>query len=332
MATELMNHQIYGELLKNQSNTIKETRDHIQRMLAELEEKKELAASKRILLNTFKKDITESFTDCRSVVKKAFGAMNNYLKQQQEEMLRELETTAQFNLEALQNDAHSVDSTLLRIEQQLDEGRSLLREQDTFTFFAKGALYKQLPRVVVPSINPQFQDTFPDLTTLSIAPFQVPLQHAVPVDMRDFLTCGVNTRICGNVFHNGFRFQIQLKHDERYLSAYLCLRAWHDVATFLRVTVNFTLTMQDGPQLLHSATAKNTFEGPNDGWGWNKFLSLSKLQDCTEVLFFITFNETSIGFVQEERMIAEYDTPVDRLPPPQASPYAGSLHESSYIQ
>eukprot|EP00992_Anisonema_acinus_P010219 TRINITY_DN6412_c0_g2_i1.p1 TRINITY_DN6412_c0_g2~~TRINITY_DN6412_c0_g2_i1.p1 ORF type:complete len:261 (-),score=45.36 TRINITY_DN6412_c0_g2_i1:73-855(-) len=227
--------------------------------------------------------------------------MMNYLKQQQDEMLREPDETAQYNLEVLQREAHNVDTVLLRIDQQLEEGRSLLREQDTFTFFAKGALYKQLPQIAVPQLMPEFRDTFPDLTTLTIAPFQVPLQHAVPVDMREFFSSGVNTRICGNIFHNGFRFQIQLKHDERYLSAYLCLRAWHDVASFLRVTVNFTLTMQDGPELLHSATARNTFEGPNDGWGWNKFLSLSKLQDCTEVLFFITFNEMNFGFVQEER-------------------------------
>ena len=58
-----------------------------------------------------------------------------------------------------------------------------------------------------------------------------------------------------------FFAQIQLKHDERYLSAYLCLRAWHDVAAFLRVTVNFTLTLQDGPELLHSATAKVCIAG-----------------------------------------------------------------------
>jgi len=287
-------------LLKQQSHTIRDTREHINRMLADLEEKKELCTAKRITLNTFKKDITESFTDCRGHVKKSVAAMINYLKQQQDEMLRELDETAQYNMDLLTQQASSVERAMIRIEQQLEEGRSLLREQDTFIFFSKGNLYKQLPPIQVPPLNCEFKDNFPDLTSLSIQPYQVPLQHAVQVDMKEFLQSGVHTRICGNIFHNGFRFQIQLKHDERYLSAYLCLRAWHDVAAFLRVTVNFTLTLQDGPELLHSATAKNTFEGPNDGWGWNKFLSLSKLQDCTEVLFLVNFNELTYSFVQED--------------------------------
>ena len=117
---DMHSNPIYGDLLRQQSTTIRDTREHIERMLGELEvcnrlptvtvflsfcpfltlcnhrlqwrydtlliswqEKKELCTAKRITLNTFKKDITESFTDCRSHVKKSVTSMINYLKQQQ---------------------------------------------------------------------------------------------------------------------------------------------------------------------------------------------------------------------------------------------------------
>eukprot|EP01006_Ploeotia_vitrea_P021373 TRINITY_DN53735_c0_g1_i1.p1 TRINITY_DN53735_c0_g1~~TRINITY_DN53735_c0_g1_i1.p1 ORF type:complete len:351 (-),score=45.06 TRINITY_DN53735_c0_g1_i1:662-1714(-) len=290
---------IYGELLNNQSDVIQQIRNHVEATVQDLEEKKELTVAKKLLLGVFKKDVQESFAECRSTVKKAVGAMITHLKQQQEDMLNELDTTLHYNVETIQGASGVVDKNLHFIDAQVEEGKALLRESDMFTFYAKGSLYTKLPAAVIPPINLEFKDNFPDLTTISILPYQWPLQHAVNVDMRGFLQSGVQTRICGNIFHNGFRFQLQLKHDDRYLSAYLCLRAWHDVASYLKVTVNFSLTLQDGPELLHSATAKNTFEGPNDGWGWNKFVPLSRLQDCHEVLFVINFNELTYHFLQE---------------------------------
>eukprot|EP01012_Entosiphon_sulcatum_P041696 TRINITY_DN55583_c0_g1_i1.p1 TRINITY_DN55583_c0_g1~~TRINITY_DN55583_c0_g1_i1.p1 ORF type:complete len:453 (-),score=105.92 TRINITY_DN55583_c0_g1_i1:84-1442(-) len=282
------------------SDEADKVKDHVQRKLSSLEDQKELAVCKRALLETFKKDVQESFTDCRMTVKKLVTTMINYLKAQQEEYLKELDQTVKYNLDTLQHEASKVDRSLLHLEAQIDAGRTLLREPDPFTFFAKGSIFMQYGSVPNPVVKPEFRDTFPDLTQLSLLPYCVPLQHAVAVNIREFLTSGVGTRICGNIFHNGFRFQIQLKHDDRHLSAYLCLRAWHDVSTFMRVTVNFTLTLQDGPELLHSATAKNTFEGPNDGWGWNKFISTQKLADCTDVLFLVQFNEMNYGFLQED--------------------------------
>eukprot|EP01006_Ploeotia_vitrea_P066470 TRINITY_DN95033_c0_g1_i1.p1 TRINITY_DN95033_c0_g1~~TRINITY_DN95033_c0_g1_i1.p1 ORF type:complete len:357 (+),score=58.92 TRINITY_DN95033_c0_g1_i1:55-1125(+) len=313
---------IYSDLLSQQSDTIHQIRSHVEAVVSQLEERRELCTAKRLLMNVFKKDVQESFAECRSTVKKSISSMINYLKQQQEEMLRELDTTLQGNVENLQVASSRVEKSLHQIESQIEEGRTLLREPDMFTFFAKGSLFRQLPVASPPTLNLEFRDTFPDLTTLSIQPYQVPLQHAVQVDMRGFLSSGVQTRICGNIFHNGFRFQIQLKHDDRYLSAYLCLRAWHDVAAFLRVTVNFTLTLQDGPELIHTATAKNTFEGPNDGWGWNKFVPLNKLADCTDVLFIVSFNELQYHFIQEDELEMSHHQQggQPQLPPPQHPP------------
>jgi len=312
---EIMSNPLYGELLRQQSATITETRAHIERLLTELEERKGMCLARRTLLNTFRKDVTEGFTDCRTQVKKSVATMVAYLKQQQDDMLRELDDTAQYNLETIEQQAVGVDRALLRLDQQLEEGQSLLREQDTFLFFSKGNLYKQLPLVPVPVVQLQFKDTFPDLTALSLQPFQAPLQHAVQVDVREFLKSPNDSRICGNIFHNGFRFQIQLKHDQQHLSVYLCLRAWHDVAAFLRVTVNFALSLSDGPDLIHTATAKNTFSGRHDGWGWNKYVPVARLHDCTDVLFTVHFNELSYAFIQDDgrNTSVEMDTSGDQL-------------------
>eukprot|EP00667_Euglena_gracilis_P014119 EG_transcript_14602 len=314
---DILNNPIYGELLKQQSHAIQDTRIHIERLLGELEERRNACMARRIMLNTFKKDINDSFIECRAQVKKSIQAMIDHLKQQQDGMLRELDETLQYNMDVIAQSSTVVDRSLLRLEQQIDEGQALLREQDTFLFFSKGNLYKQLPIAQVPSFRCDFRDNFPDLTTLSIQPFQVPLQHAVQVDIQEFLRSPAESQICGNIFHNGFRFQVQLKHDNQYLSAYLCLRAWHDVSSFLRVTVNFTLSLHDGPELLHSASAKNTFSGRHDGWGWNKFIPLAKLQGCGDVLFLVHFNELTYNFAQDDvkNTSADMDTSGDLQAP-----------------
>jgi hypothetical protein len=297
----LPNHPIYGEILKGRTDSIQETRAHIQGILTELEEKKSLCYAEKVLLNTFRRDVTDAFTDCRACIKDTFQAMFQNLQQQQEEMIRELEATAQYNLEQVAVREAQVDRNSTKLELQIQEGHNLLREQDTFTFYAKGTLYRQLaPLPVTPQPVP-FRDTFPDLGTINIAPFQLPLQHVVHVNMGEFLKSPDNACICGNIFHNGFRFQLQLKRDQQYLSVYVCLRAWHDVAPFLRITVDFSLALQSGMEILHTATAKNTFEGPNDGWGWNKYLPLAKLAGCKDVMFRLSFNHMSYGFLAMER-------------------------------
>jgi hypothetical protein len=308
------NHPIYAELLKGHSGVIQETKGHVQRILEDLEEKRELCRAERILINTFNKDITESTTDCRNTIKETFQAMFAKLKLKQETMLRQLDDVTQYNLDVLGNRSAEVERTLNTIEMQMEEGQSLLQETDTFALFAKGALYKQLPPVRVQPVQLQFRDEFPDLTTISIAEYQVPLRHSVSVNMQEFLRSEEPSCICGNIFFNGFRFQIQLKHDERYLSVYLCLRAWHDVAPFLRVTIDFTISLfGDSQQPLHSATAKNTFEGPNDGWGWNKYIQLTKLSNCGNAMFHVKFNAMNYEFLAGERHRFINDIPHQKL-------------------
>eukprot|EP00906_Rhabdomonas_costata_P028089 RCo039857 len=300
---------VYAELLKGQSGVIQETRAHILRMMVELEQKKELCHAERVLLSTFKKDITDAFTDCRNRVKETFAAIMEDLKNRQEEMLRQVEDSAQHNLEVLRQRAQQVERVEGKLDLQIEEGQNLLRETDNFTVFARGALYRQLPPVPVQPVQLQFKDDFPDLTSLSIARFLAPMHHAVQVDLKRFLSSGETCAICGNIFYAGFRFQIQLKHDGRNLSAYLCLRAWHDISPFLRLTIGFTLALHADGVVLHTATAKNTFQGPNDGWGWNKFIALNKIPDCSEALFEVNFNELSYEFVTGESRRAGSEPP-----------------------
>jgi len=301
-ALNLPNHPIYGEILKGRSENIQETRAQIQNILSELEEKKSLCYAEKVLLNTYRRDVTDAFSDCRACIKDTFQAIFQSLQQQQDDMIRELESTAQYNLEQVAARESYVDRNANKLELQIQEGHNLLREQDMFAFYAKGTLYRQLPSLnVIPQPVP-FRDTFPDLTTISIAPYQLPLQHVIHVNMESLMKSAEGTCICGNIFHNGLRFQLQLKRDSnQYLSVYLCLRAWHDVAPFLRITVDFTLSLQNGLEVLHTATAKNTFEGPNDGWGWNKYVPISKLVGAKDVMFRVTFNHMSHGFLALER-------------------------------
>eukprot|EP00996_Jenningsia_fusiforme_P001429 NODE_2312_length_1234_cov_39.264135_g2107_i0.p1 GENE.NODE_2312_length_1234_cov_39.264135_g2107_i0~~NODE_2312_length_1234_cov_39.264135_g2107_i0.p1 ORF type:complete len:319 (-),score=58.06 NODE_2312_length_1234_cov_39.264135_g2107_i0:124-1080(-) len=303
----MMAHSLYGELLKGQSATITDTREHIQRVITDLQAKRKATGYKRLLLNAYKKDTVDSFADCRNTIKKNYAAIHNYLKQQEEEDLQELNHTLTHNLSEMERESNCVDRVLDRINQQLEEGQSLLQERDAFAFFAKGTLYRQLPPVNVPDMQLSFRDDFPDFNRLDIAPFQFPLHHVVQVDIQELLSSDRPCHVLGNIYHKGFRFQIQLKHDDRYLSAYLCLKAWHTISSFIRVYVDFTFTLQDGPQVLHSGSAKNTFEGAHDGWGWNKFIPLSKLVDCQVATFLVSFNDVCVNFVEEHTTTHELD-------------------------
>ena len=90
--------------------------------------------------------------------------------------------------------------------------------------------------------------------------------------------------------------QLQLKQVEGYLSCYLCLASWHDFKAFLDLTVGFRITLEDGPQVLQTTTAKRTFRDQHDGWGWDKYVVLENLSNCTEVLFVVHFIELGFSF------------------------------------
>ena len=199
---------IYDELLHAQSSHIGEIKGAIQASMQRLQEAHWLASAKRTFVHTVDRDTRESFLECQEAVKSGFASMVRYLRQQEEMMMTELQATLASNVQEINRAASTVDSTIHRIEHQLTEGTTLLHERDPFLFWAKGSLFKELPPLRVPRVDLKLQDTFPDLTTLSIEPYQTPLQHTVQVDMQQFLKSGKPSLLCGNVFHKGFRFQV----------------------------------------------------------------------------------------------------------------------------
>ena len=149
-------------------------------------------------------------------------------------------------------------------------------------------------------------------SALEIGPHgRVPRPHATDdrpasncVDDHPASNCVAEVRagtclVCGNVYHNGFRFQLRLKLNEAHPVCYLCLRAWLEVSDNIRATEHFTLTLISSPAVLHSR--KHLFQATHNGWSWRRFVSFKKPSECTNVQFIIEFHELSYDFVMGDR-------------------------------
>ena len=290
--------QTYEELLAR-FGTDADTKAAVRASIGCWEKAEKLALAKRKFLVALQNDTTESFSECKKDTTEAFQAVLDDLKQQQESMMHNLETTFRYNISEIAKVTAEMDKTVEKIHSVVEEGHRLMHEEDAFMLWGRGFLYNNLPLDAVPHLNLDLKDEFPDLTQLTVAPHQVALQHRVRVNMADFLKAERDSFVCGNVYHNGFRFELKLQLNEAHLACYLCLRAWHEVAD-VRMTVRFTLTLVSGPAVLKTASATHSFEDTHDGWGWRRFVPLEKLSDCTVVQFIIDFHELSYDFVMDD--------------------------------
>ena len=291
---------MYEELLAARFGTMTDTKAAIRASLSRWKKAGNLALAKRKVLVALQNDTTESFSECKKDTTEAFQAVLDDLKQQQESIMHNLEATFRHNVSEIAKATAEMDKTVAKIYGVVEEGKRLLHEEDAFMLWGRGFLYKNLPLDAVPHLNLVLKDEFPDLTQLTIAPHQVALQHRVRVNMARFLAAEMDSLMCGNVYHNGFRFELKLQLNEAHLACYLCLRAWHEVAD-VRMTVRFTLTLMDGPAVLKTASATHSFQDTHDGWGWRRFVRLKKLSDCTNVQFMIDFHEFKYDFVTDDR-------------------------------
>lgn len=316
--SSLIDHPLYGGILKDQLSEADPTRSHIQKIVSEFEGRKNLCSAKQKLLTTFQKDARDNYDATRNELNINCDAMVEYIRQQQMEMNRELEKSLENNLDQIALEQQKLEQFHSYVSQIVAEGNSLLKEQDAYTYFAKSLLFSKLGAPSVPEQSFDFDETVPDLQQLSLIPYLAPLGSTVSVAIDEFLSCEVPTLLCGNILHNGFRFQLQLKKEGNYLGIYLCLCSWFEVSALIRVAVNFTLTMQDEGEIIASHSSQNVFDGPTDGWGWSKFISQSKLKDRGTIVLSLIFTTLKYTFRELPPLKSE-DSVENRTPNVSAS-------------